>query len=68
MVSVLYVKMDHGKTGFVNNNTMSIEQAKDILVSLQQNVSLSGKEHDAVKVAIATLYEAAKVNQSEKTK
>ena len=39
---------------------MSIEQAKEILSNLQQAVSLSGKDHEAVKLAIETLYAAAK--------
>lgn len=55
MVSVLYSKMAYVKDWFMN-----IEQAKEILTSLQQSVSLPGKDHEAIKLAIITLYEAAK--------
>lgn len=44
---------------------MNIDQAKDILTSLQQNVSLPGKDHDAVKAAIELLYSAAKLAEKK---
>lgn len=45
---------------------MNIEQAYQILISLQQSVSLPGKDHEVVKQAIATLYEAAKNDSCQK--
>lgn len=44
---------------------MNIEEAKAILVNLQQAVNLSGKDHEAVKAAIETLYNAAKANEKK---
>lgn len=55
MVSILYSKMGYGKDWL-----MTIEQAHQVLTNLQQSVNLTGKDHDALKLAITTLYEAAK--------
>lgn len=44
---------------------MNIEQAKELLTNLQQSVNLTGKDHEAVKLAIEVLYKAATANEKK---